>query len=142
MEREQVEERERSGTERTWDTCCPAKQTTARERVCLALFGHHAFRVDRVWRLSVRHRSSDSASHLCLSATRSRSHACQIAEIYPQPSLLAFLPLKPPFAPSFHHLSSANHASHRRHRQLQGATLLCLPELSSMLNSPPSLTTR
>ena len=30
MEREQVEERERLGTERTWDTCCPAKQTTAR----------------------------------------------------------------------------------------------------------------
>ena len=110
MEREQVEERERSGTERTWDTCCPAKQTTARERVCLALFGHHAFRVDRVWRLSVRHRSSDSASHLCLSATRSRSHACQIAEIYPQPSLLAFHPLKPSFAPSFHHLSFANYA--------------------------------
>ena len=122
------------------DTC---QASTARERVCLALFVHHAFRVDRVWRLSVRHRSSDSASHLCLSATRSRSHACQIAEIYPQPSLLGFLPLKPSFAPSFHHLSFANYASHRRHRQLQGATLPgFLSDPSTMLNSPLSLITR
>ena len=77
-----------------------------------------------------------------LSATRSRSHACQIAEIYPQPSLLAFLPLNPPFPPSFHHLSFANYASHRRHRQLQGTNLSFLSHLSSVLNSPLSLTTR